>query len=86
MADSDVLSLIRLFPCVFTCQSDELVRAASLLELLRFSENTTDKQILTAAWLQQFVQASDCNGKVEMQTCSRSTFDLSLHVHYGSYI
>lgn len=66
MTDVGVLPLIRLFPVefetIFTYQFDE-VTAADLLELLRFPENLKEKEVLTAAWLTQFIKTSDIEGK-----------------------
>ena len=71
MADSGVLSLIRLFPvefeCLFVYPCDELIMPSTLLELFRFPDNMTDKEVLTAAWLRQFVQVADSDGKLYIE-------------------
>ena len=73
MADVGVLSLIRLFPVefesLFTYQSDEVVTAAEILNLIRFPEQMSEKQILTAAWLRQFIQSCDYKGEF-FRVCS----------------
>ena len=50
------------FENLFTYQYD-VVTAANLLELMRFPERMNEKEVLTAAWLQQFIKASDTEGQ-----------------------
>jgi hypothetical protein len=62
MIDVGVLSLIRLFPVefetLFTHQYED-VTAAVLLDLMRFPESMNEKEVVTAAWLAEFIKTSD---------------------------
>ena len=51
------------FESLFTHRSDEVVTAADLINLLRFLEQMNEKQLLTAAWLRQFIQSCDSEGE-----------------------